>query len=743
MNCDPNSLANAARCFKSCIPQGELQAIKSYLLCQTAVVGGFGQNLIPQNSQYTGAIPEFDLTVQANTSYTIMWGANDLSMTLCGVNYPSTGVGTNTVVFTAACTVMQFFGTFAGTTVTARVILNRSIIPIPTGFTWASNAAGTQAVASWDNPNLLLVTYAELWTSPDNVTYSLAATVNFPTATASVAAPAVGSNLWAKVRWCGPTTPCGAFSSALMVSGTVTDWVRRVVVNGGATPSAATQAAMATLNSSLVSAGVASKMLSACVFVPDSLIAATTPLYKTLGNDPWTNNGPFVANDLTIGGLRGNGSTKYLDTGVVTDSLTPSDFGFSLYCSESSLVAAAGACEMGMNTNSVAADNLYFQFDQTGGFFDSGNQTTNRLAGDNTMFLGFLSGNRTGGTNATIYRANNVSGFSTLATSNTLSIGTQVSGQSILCFCTKNPGPTPAQFSGKRLSFASIHTSLNSTQAQALYNAVHACRVSLGGGYAYLTAADAVTEWAARVVANGGAAPSAGTKTALQTFYQSLVTNNLLSKMIYVNCFAPDSLTACITPLFSNTGADPMINTNFVAGDLAVTGLQGANTKKLSSGFNLVGNYNRQTYGISLYISVGNNSSTVDAGAPTLVAADLYSNFAGTAFFDCWNSAGGRISAANNPWSGFISGNRTSATASAIYKASSTVPFATLVSNNAEAGVGAAGSGVPMFFTAQGGTFSTRKFSFGAFHDGLSSAECQNLFNAVQALRVALGGGSV
>lgn len=214
ISCSPADLVAAAKCF-SCIPKKARRPVKIYLLCGIANVGSFGLNLIPNNATY-GGTAEFDLTVLANTPYVIVWGSNELSMTLCGVNYPSPGAGGMTVVFTAACTVMQFFGTFAGTTVTAKVHVTRALIPIPTGFTFAINAGGATETATWNNPNLAYVTYSELWTSTDGVTYSLASTVNFPTATTTIAAPANG-NIYAKVRWCGPSG-CGAFTPAIQTT---------------------------------------------------------------------------------------------------------------------------------------------------------------------------------------------------------------------------------------------------------------------------------------------------------------------------------------------------------------------------------------------------------------------------------------------------------------------------------------------------------------------------------------------
>src|SRR5579862_3996322 len=53
-----------------------------------------------------------------------------------------------------------------------------------------------------------------------------------------------------------------------------------------------------------------------------------------------------------------------------------------------------------------------------------------------------------------------------------------------------------------------------------------------------------VCTWATRVVANGGAAPSAATEAALNTFVLGMDSTGLWAKMICVNCLVPDSLTA-------------------------------------------------------------------------------------------------------------------------------------------------------------------------------------------------------
>jgi hypothetical protein len=76
------------------------------------------------------------------------------------------------------------------------------------------------------------------------------------------------------------------------------------VANGGAAPSTATINAIDTFLNTLESAGLLSKIDTMCVFVPDNFIAASTPVWRRWGYDPWTNVG-FGDGDISIKGITG------------------------------------------------------------------------------------------------------------------------------------------------------------------------------------------------------------------------------------------------------------------------------------------------------------------------------------------------------------------------------------------------------------------------------------------------------
>lgn len=258
-------------------------------------------------------------------------------------------------------------------------------------------------------------------------------------------------------------------------------------------------------------------------------------------------------------------------------------------------------------------------------------------------------------------------------------------------------------------------------------------------GYAY------TLDWYNRVLRNGGAAPSLRTTFAVQTLCQTLAASSLDSKIIAMCIFVQDNYVAARTPIIRTAGNDPW--TEIGGGGtglfLSNNGICGNSARYLDTGIDPSTAYsNDNSAGITLYnLSSSDSTSENDAGIHDLFA--FYIDFSTFAFFDCWNTSGGRISASNSGWVGFLSANRTSATASAIYKASDTVPFSTLVSSTTESSIGTrpSGNNIYVFMQSITGTQSTKMMSLAAIHLGFSSTEAQTFFNALQACRKTLGGG--
>ncbi len=221
--------------------------------------------------------------------------------------------------------------------------------------------------------------------------------------------------------------------------------------------------------------------------------------------------------------------------------------------------------------------------------------------------------------------------------------------------------------------------------------------------------------------------------------------------MIAVNCFVPDNLIASITPLIVGPGNDPWTNHNFIGlgTDLTVNGLQGNGTTKYldsgvipSSAFASEDSGGMTMYSFTSGVSLGND---VGCSTGTNFFCLQLNTILNVALWECWDTGVGKVQGGNTGFKGFLSGNRTAANNSKLYRASSTVPFAQIGSIATTGGVrpndpiiifGASNSGVVSQFT-------NRTYSFEAVHFGLTSSEDQTLFNLVQSLRVALGGGYV
>lgn len=121
------------------------------------------------------------------------------------------------------------------------------------------------------------------------------------------------------------------------------DWASRVITAGG-TFTTSTLAAVSQFCRDIETAGMRDRFYRLNLMCGSDLTACLVPLYRNtsfagsvLGNTTDTNNN-FVSGDYnetgsSTGGLKGNGSTKYLATGVnpVTISATNSDFHLCLY----------------------------------------------------------------------------------------------------------------------------------------------------------------------------------------------------------------------------------------------------------------------------------------------------------------------------------------------------------------------------------------------------------------------------
>lgn len=113
-------------------------------------------------------------------------------------------------------------------------------------------------------------------------------------------------------------------------------WIGNVVSNGGAV-SATTAQAVSTFCAAIDAAGIRDRFARLNLFCGSNLSAALVPLYRStaaggtlLGNSTDTNNN-FVSGDYaetgSAGGLAGNGTTKFLNTGLNQSTVDSNGFG--------------------------------------------------------------------------------------------------------------------------------------------------------------------------------------------------------------------------------------------------------------------------------------------------------------------------------------------------------------------------------------------------------------------------------
>lgn len=251
-----------------------------------------------------------------------------------------------------------------------------------------------------------------------------------------------------------------------------------------------------------------------------------------------------------------------------------------------------------------------------------------------------------------------------------------------------------------------------------------------------------------RIVANGGSPLSSSTENALNAFIKGMKADGNWDKMLALNVFLPDSLTACLTPLIVGGGSDPWVNHGFTAGNLSTTGLQ-------------------QLFGSNNYLDTGCNISNIftsitDCGFTWASTCSGIMNMRANAF-DGGNMAGLYADGTNvrtglfQPWDVqpalitgtpsklFSSASRAAATATVIQKNTANG------TNSASGGAGAARPNLVLYgfcwnTNNVAGTFpaaSDVTCSLLAIHRALTATDTDNFYARFQTLRTALGGGAV
>lgn len=265
-------------------------------------------------------------------------------------------------------------------------------------------------------------------------------------------------------------------------------WRTAVVANGG-TVSGSTLSAADKFCKAIDSAGIRDRFYRLNLFAGTGLNAALVPLYRgpsrtgtQYGNTTDTNNGPFVSGDYAetgaSGGLNGDGTTKYLATGLnpYDAGLAETDFHTSGYFKDA--INASGVFIGCVNSNASRGVifhpayltlGMYVRF---GGLSNSGIENGS-LSARSGLLLGVR---RPGGAG---FR-NGVNINATSVTSGSLAWNASSASPALFVFARNDAQsvPSPQPFAGRCQGY-SIGKGMTDSQAASFHTALHAFQTAL------------------------------------------------------------------------------------------------------------------------------------------------------------------------------------------------------------------------------------------------------------------------
>jgi hypothetical protein len=250
-------------------------------------------------------------------------------------------------------------------------------------------------------------------------------------------------------------------------------WGDRVVVNGGTAPSDNSKVAMTTLAEGLISDAVYSKIIASVFYATDNLTAARTPVIGYQGSDPWANNN-FVSGDLTVNGLKGNTTTKTLDSGVLASTkLTANSSALFAYA----ITNTSNGVDIGANNaGSTAVIELIANL-TANSYSDQYNVVNGRVTVAHNA-AGYYCGSRTSSSIHNLYFANTGNAHASIA--NNATSGGSLPAFNIFAHGVNNNGAAGI-WSDKTYGAFGMCIGLTSTDSSNLYNRLKTFRTAMGG----------------------------------------------------------------------------------------------------------------------------------------------------------------------------------------------------------------------------------------------------------------------
>jgi hypothetical protein len=424
MSCDPSDVAALARCFSSCIP--DQLAVRSYLL-----------------SQYVPCVP-------------LGGGAR-----VTGCKAPSSPTGATS-------------GTVTSTSIAISWTQPASPVAI-TGFAvfWGTNSGSANlgqafipaAVAPGVGPFPASYTITGLPSST---------TVFFTIFTISGLCQSTGS-----------TGNSGTTSASICSAGTTfaNSWAAQVVANGGAMPSQNTINTVATLQCGLITDGLDPLLPAWNLLVPDSLIATASP--QKVGEDLtqlW-NFQNFVGGDVTVNGVQGNGTTKFVNPGqmIIPANHSAQNIGICVYVSVAASTVNGRSCG---NIQSVSATPgiLIGAHDNTANSFGLNGANPGNLITTPTHGAGFYADQRVSNVDHRLFFASAASPMAQIGATDAVAYNGGFSDSGSFWFAI-NQGGSVLLNSAETQSAQIVTLGLSLAQLTNLFARFDTARRSLGGGF--------------------------------------------------------------------------------------------------------------------------------------------------------------------------------------------------------------------------------------------------------------------
>lgn len=257
-------------------------------------------------------------------------------------------------------------------------------------------------------------------------------------------------------------------------------WIARVVANGG-TVSSATASAVNTFCNAIDAAGIRDRFFRMGIFAGSNLNAALVPLYRgpSLGGTQYggttdTNNAFVgVGTDYTetgaSGGLTGNGTTKYLNTGFAHNTLPQNDSHAAVY--EISRSSATFRTSLGARTTSLTGFFIMGTWVSTANYSFNAFESNARLDVASSAG-GFYVGSVNGAADTALYRNGGGKATSTITT--------RTPGPQNLFVFALNDGGAPTVYTDARLAGYSVGLKMTDAQVASYNTAMQAFQTALG-----------------------------------------------------------------------------------------------------------------------------------------------------------------------------------------------------------------------------------------------------------------------